>query len=140
MFQVMPMIFHSLRGALGDLAATKARWLIGYWHHPPYTHGTHNSDKERRHFDMRENFLPLLEASGVDLTFGGHSHTYERSILMHGHYGTSDTYDAAQHAAHLLHTLLRTLLKPCYAPFCAPCCALPAARPAVHQGGLAGPT
>ena len=73
-------------------------WVIAYWHHPPYTHGTHNSDKERQHFDMRENFLPLLEAHGVDLTFGGHSHTYERSILMHGHYGTSDTYDAAQHA------------------------------------------
>lgn len=73
-------------------------WVIAYWHHPPYTHGTHNSDIEKQHFDMRENFLPLLEAHGVDLTFAGHSHTYERSILMHGHYGTSDTYDAAQHA------------------------------------------
>jgi hypothetical protein len=73
-------------------------WIIAYWHHPPYTHGTHNSDKERQHFDMRENFVPLLEAHGVDLTFGGHSHTYERSILMHGHYGTSDTYAPAQHA------------------------------------------
>lgn len=73
-------------------------WVIAYWHHPPYTHGTHNSDIERQHFDMRENFLPLLEAHGVDLTFAGHSHTYERSILMNGHYGTSDTYDAAQHA------------------------------------------
>lgn len=73
-------------------------WVIAYWHHPPYTHGTHNSDKERQHFDMRENFLPLLEAHGVDLTFAGHSHTYERSILMHGHYGTSDTYDPAEHA------------------------------------------
>jgi len=73
-------------------------WIIAYWHHPPYTHGTHNSDKEQQHFDMRENFLPLLEDHGVDLTFGGHSHTYERSILMRGHYGTSDTYDSAQHA------------------------------------------
>jgi len=73
-------------------------WVIAYWHHPPYTHGTHNSDKEQQHVDMRVNFLPMLEAHGVDLTFGGHSHTYERSILMHGHYGTSDTYDAAVHA------------------------------------------
>lgn len=47
---------------------------------------------------MRETFLPLLEAHGVDLTFGGHSHTYERSILMHGHYGHSKTYDSEQHA------------------------------------------
>ncbi|MGZ0655907.1 metallophosphoesterase [Coraliomargarita sp. W4R72] len=73
-------------------------WVIAFWHHPPYTHGTHNSDLEKQHFDMRENFLPILEAHGVDLTFAGHSHTYERSILMNGHYGTSDTYDAAQHA------------------------------------------
>ena len=87
-----------LKADLAQVSDKDYDWVIAYWHHPPYTHGTHNSDKERRHFDMRENFLPLLEASGVDLTFGGHSHTYERSILMHGHYGTSDTYDAAQHA------------------------------------------
>jgi hypothetical protein len=73
-------------------------WVIAYWHHPPDTHGTHYSDKEQQHVDRRVNFLPMLEAHGVDLTFGGHRHTYERSILMHGHYGTSDTYDAAVHA------------------------------------------
>jgi|GEM_PF-603551 len=87
-----------LRADLARVSEQDYDWVIAYWHHPPYTHGTHNSDKEQQHFDMRENFLPLLEASGVDLTFGGHSHTYERSILMNGHYGTSDTYDPAQHA------------------------------------------
>ncbi|MGJ8641718.1 MAG: metallophosphoesterase [Opitutaceae bacterium] len=84
-----------------DLAtATDANydWVIAYWHHPPYTHGTHNSDKEKQHIEMRENFLPLLEAHGVDLTFGGHSHTYERSLLMQGHYGMSPSYDPAEHA------------------------------------------
>ena len=84
-----------------DLAAatdSKYDWVIAYWHHPPYTHGTHNSDKEKQHIEMREVFLPLLEEHGVDLTFGGHSHTYERSVLMRGHYGMSDTYDPAQHA------------------------------------------
>lgn len=84
-----------------DLAtATDANydWVIAYWHHPPYTHGTHNSDKESQHIEMRENFLPLLEAHGVDLTFGGHSHTYERSLLMQGHYGMSPSYDPAVHA------------------------------------------
>jgi len=87
-----------LKGDLAQVSDKDYDWVIAYWHHSPYTHGTHDSDKEQQHFDMRENFLPMLEAHGVDLTFGGHSHTYERSILMHGHYGTSDTYDPALHA------------------------------------------
>ena len=40
----------------------------------------------------------MLEDYGVDLVLAGHSHAYERSILLDGHYGTSDTYDPAQHA------------------------------------------
>jgi hypothetical protein len=91
-------MYHWVKADLEQVSDEDYDWIIAYWHHPPYTHGTHNSDKEKQHFDMRENFLPLLEAHGVDLTFGGHSHTYERSILMHGHYGTSDTYDPALHA------------------------------------------
>ena len=84
-----------------DLTAAtddKYDWIIAFWHHPPYTHGTHNSDKEVQHIEMREVFLPLLETHGVDLTFGGHSHTYERSLLMQGHYGLSPSYDPAVHA------------------------------------------
>ena len=91
-------MYQWLERDLDQVSEDQYDWIIAYWHHPPYTHGTHNSDKEKQHFDMRENFLPLLESHGVDLTFGGHSHTYERSILMQGHYGTSDTYDPAQHA------------------------------------------
>lgn len=91
-------MYHWVKADLDQIGEDQYDWIIAYWHHPPYTHGTHNSDKEQQHFDMRENFLPLLEGHGVDLTFGGHSHTYERSILMQGHYGTSDTYDPAQHA------------------------------------------
>ena len=87
-----------LKADLEQIRDDQTDWIIAYWHHAPYTHGTHNSDKEREHIEMREVFLPLLEAHGVDLTFGGHSHTYERSILMHGHYGKSDTYDPQQHA------------------------------------------
>ena len=39
---------------------------------------------------MRENFLPLLEDAGFDLVLTGHSHSYERSCLLNGHYKTSD--------------------------------------------------
>jgi len=47
--------------------------------------------------DMRENALPILEAAGVDLTLAGHSHVYERSFLIDGHYGTSGTWNPAFH-------------------------------------------
>ena len=38
---------------------------------------------------MRTNFVQLLEQYGVDLVLCGHSHDYERSFLLHGHYGFS---------------------------------------------------
>jgi len=74
-----------------DAAATTRDWLIAYWHHPPYTKGSHNSDSESALVDMRKNFLPILEDAGVDLVLCGHSHSYERSFLLDGHYGLSST-------------------------------------------------
>lgn len=71
-----------------DLASTRQRWVIAYWHHPPYTKGSHDSDRERQLIDMRRYALPILEAAGVDLVLGGHSHIYERSYLIHGAYET----------------------------------------------------
>jgi M6 family metalloprotease-like protein len=76
-----------------DLATNTQPWVIAFWHHPPYTKGSHNSDTEGQLIDMRENALPILEAWGVDLVLSGHSHSYERSYLLDGHYGTSGTLD-----------------------------------------------
>jgi len=76
-----------------DLALNDKPWLIGVWHHPPYTKGSHDSDTESGLIDMRQNALPILEAWGVDLVLTGHSHTYERSFLVDGHYGLSGTFD-----------------------------------------------
>ena len=78
-----------------DLAATDQDWIIAYWHHPPYSKGSHDSDTELQLIEMRENFLPLLEAGGVDLVLPGHSHSYERSYLIDGHYGHSSTFTDA---------------------------------------------
>jgi hypothetical protein len=74
-----------------DLAATHQDWIIAYWHHPPYSNGSHDSDTEIQLVEMRANVLPILEAAGVDLVLSGHSHSYERSYLIHGHYGISTT-------------------------------------------------
>ncbi len=80
-----------------DLNETTADWIITFFHHPPYTKGSHNSDNPKdsggRMVEMRENILPILEAGGVDLVFTGHSHSYERSFLVHGHYGFSDSLE-----------------------------------------------
>jgi hypothetical protein len=75
-----------------DLAARTSRWLIAYWHHPPYSKGSHDSDYELNLVQMRENALPVLEANDVDLVLSGHSHSYERSALIDGHYGLSTTF------------------------------------------------
>lgn len=71
-----------------DLAQANAKWLIAFWHHPPYTKGSHDSDRERQLVEMRETFMPILESAGVDITLTGHSHIYERSMLMDGAYAT----------------------------------------------------
>lgn len=78
-----------------DANATARDWIIAYWHHPPYTKGSHDSDTSSGLTDMRKNFLPILEDAGVDLVLGGHSHSYERSYLLDGHYGVSSTLTAS---------------------------------------------
>ena len=78
-----------------DLASTVQPWIIAFWHHPPYTKGSHNSDTETQLIEMRQNILPFLEAGGVDLVLAGHSHSYERSYLLNGHYGSSTTLTPA---------------------------------------------
>lgn len=79
-----------------DLASTTKTWIIAMFHHPPYSKGSHDSDAGGPGYDvqmgeMRERFNPILEEGGVDLVLLGHSHSYERSILLDGHYGLSNT-------------------------------------------------
>jgi acid phosphatase type 7 len=78
-----------------DLAANTKDWLVAYFHHPPYTKGSHNSDTETELIEMRQNVLPILENHGVDLVLTGHSHSYERSYFIDGHYGLSTTFTNA---------------------------------------------
>ena len=78
-----------------DLNATTQQWIVAFWHHPPYSKGSHDSDTDPILAAMRQNFLPILEDGGVDVVLSGHSHSYERSYLIDGHYGTSGTFTNA---------------------------------------------
>ena len=80
-----------------DLAANTQKWTIVYWHHPPYTMGSHNSDTESELVNIRQNLIRILERYKVDLILCGHSHVYERSRLMKGHYGNESTFSAGTH-------------------------------------------
>jgi hypothetical protein len=74
-----------------DLQATDQDWIVAYMHHPPYSQGSHDSDIEPLLVAMRTNVVPLLEAGGADVVLAGHTHAYERSFLLQGHYGVSTT-------------------------------------------------
>ena len=78
-----------------DLSSTTQQWIVAFWHHPPYSKGSHDSDTDPILAAMRQNFLPILEDGGVDVVLSGHSHSYERSYLIDGHYGTSGTFTNA---------------------------------------------
>ncbi len=78
-----------------DLVATDKEWIIAFWHYPPYSKGSHDSDASSSLTKMRENALPILEDYGVDVVLGGHSHAYERSHLLDSHYGKSGTLSSS---------------------------------------------
>ncbi len=80
-----------------DLAVNKQKWTIVQFHHPLYSGGGHLSDDAGKSQQLRENFLPILEAGGVDLIITGHSHDFERTFLINEHYGLSNTFVESQH-------------------------------------------
>lgn len=59
-----------------DLAMAKGNydWIFVYFHHPPFSSGSHGSD-----LDIRERWVEIFEKYGVDVVFSGHDHVYERS-------------------------------------------------------------
>jgi Calcineurin-like phosphoesterase len=80
-----------------DLAANTQKFTIVYWHHAPYTMGTHNSDNETDLVAIRQKLVPIIERYNVDFVLTSHSHNYERSKLIKGHFGNEATFNSAVH-------------------------------------------
>lgn len=91
-----------------DLSANTQRWTIVYFHHPPFSKGTHNSDTESELVNMRTNIVPLLESYRVDLVLSGHSHTNERSYFIKGHFGVANTFNATMKVSNATNTFTKT--------------------------------
>ncbi|MFC3810658.1 purple acid phosphatase family protein [Lacihabitans lacunae] len=76
-----------------DLAANKQMWTVVYFHHPPFSKGTHNSDIETDLTAIRLNLVKILNDYKVDLVLNGHSHNYERSYFMSNFRGKDEEFD-----------------------------------------------
>ena len=61
----------------GALDASRARWKIAVCHEPFFSSGRHGGSRTGR-----IEFLPVLLKYGVDLTFVGHDHIYERTLAL----------------------------------------------------------
>lgn len=57
------------------LPASKARWKIPYFHHPPYNAGPGHSAS----LEELSHFVKLFESSGVKVVFTGHEHNFQLS-------------------------------------------------------------
>lgn len=97
-YRIWDTLGAQVRWIKNDLAANTQKWTVAYWHHPPYTLGSHTSEGEADLIAIRQNFIRILERYGVDLILCGHSHVYERSYLLNGHYGNEASFNLATNA------------------------------------------
>jgi hypothetical protein len=67
-----------------DLAASKTRCTLAYWHKPRYTSGKYDD------FTSTTPLWQLLYADGAELVLNGHDHNYQRYRPMDPH-GQTDT-------------------------------------------------
>jgi hypothetical protein len=76
-----------------DLSANTNDWVIAFWHSPPYTKGSHDSDNLLDNFgnmtQMRTNIVPVLESYGVDLGTLRPQSRLRAIVSDEGHYGFS---------------------------------------------------
>jgi hypothetical protein len=65
-----------------ELADSKSRWKIAFFHHPLYSSGARHGSE----LGLRKLVEPLFIKHGVSAVFAGHEHFYERLNPQHGIY------------------------------------------------------
>ncbi len=68
-----------LDSVLRQASQDSGKWLIVYFHRPPYSAGGHGSDQ-----DVRSAFTEIMEQHHVSLVFNGHNHFYQRTVPING--------------------------------------------------------
>jgi len=78
-----------------DLKATKQLWKVVYFHFPPYTKGTYDSDSNKfpELINLRAILPKVFDENNVDLVLSGHSHVFERSKPLKNQYGLSSEFN-----------------------------------------------
>eukprot|EP00213_Chloropicon_mariensis_P004479 CAMPEP_0197484448 /NCGR_PEP_ID=MMETSP1309-20131121/57394_1 /TAXON_ID=464262 /ORGANISM="Genus nov. species nov., Strain RCC998" /LENGTH=793 /DNA_ID=CAMNT_0043027087 /DNA_START=217 /DNA_END=2600 /DNA_ORIENTATION=- len=88
-----PTLYEWLEKDLAQAQRGNYSWIVAYHHQPPYSKGSHDSDSEYECYKLRQNLVPMFEKYGVDLVLAGHSHSYERSHLLNGHFGLGSMFE-----------------------------------------------
>ena len=71
--QMKTVVAPWLRDVLTDC---DARWKFVFFHHPFYTGSNHQAEGAAY---VKEAYVDVFEACGVDIVFAGHNHLYERT-------------------------------------------------------------
>jgi len=69
------------RGQLEGLDRRRYTHIAAFFHHPPFSSGPHGGSRvERPTQQVRDRWMPLFRAHGVDLVFTGHEHLFEHWV------------------------------------------------------------
>ncbi len=60
---------------INDLENINSKWKFVFFHHPPYSSGSHGQNKK-----VKEALVPVFEKYNIDIIFSGHDHIYERTF------------------------------------------------------------
>jgi predicted phosphodiesterase len=81
-FEDDPSLVESQHEWLEEQLLMPATWKVVMFHHSPYSEGFFDGPGaiRKEHIILRNEYVPLFEAYGVDLVLTGHTHIFERSV------------------------------------------------------------